>query len=141
MLLHAVPGGSVARRETADQATPPRSGIAGRQARAVAIRDHVLPLVLAHADSRQYGCLGKAGPLHLLTWARGPFRLVLRLPFHLPGAASPAGRGAAPPPNGLDIVRLADDARVFSIAWELDGRLELVAFRRGTWEDEALALS
>ncbi len=32
------------------------------------------------------------------------------------------------------------DHRMLSVAWEPDGTLEVVVFRRGTWEAEVLAL-
>ncbi|MDO9714215.1 hypothetical protein [Paracraurococcus lichenis] len=48
-------------------------------------------------------------------------------------------RGHRPPPllYGLDVWT---DDRMLRIAWAPDGTLEVVASRRGTWEDEALAL-
>jgi hypothetical protein len=40
-------------------------------------------------------------------------------------------------PYGLDVWR---PHRVLSVAWEPDGPIAVVGFRRGAWEDETLAL-
>ena len=42
-------------------------------------------------------------------------------------------------PYGLDLWR--DGARVLGVLWSDDGASEVVAFARGPWEDEALALA
>ena len=122
---------------------------AGRAARAAAIRDHLLPLVRSRGQRHQYGRAGAIGPLHLTTWESGAFRFVLRAPFSPlrfgPAAEPPVrcaagpGRGPALPPFGLDVQR---GRRVLlSVAWDREGAVEVVAFRHGAWEDEALALS
>ena len=128
--------------------TAPGLGLPDVERRAAIIRDHVVPLVQVRGQGHQYGCAGQSGPLHLTTWECGQFRFVLRVPFGPPGVQgkvvdqhpTAAGRKSNPAllPYGLDIWRRL---RVLSVAWEPDGRFEVVGFRRGTWEADTLALS
>jgi hypothetical protein len=116
--------------------------------RAIAIRDHIVPLVQSRGQGHQYGRAGVSGLLHLTTWKCAPFRCVLRVPFRPPGVPGEAASQRAEPvphqrsspallPYGLDVWRRQ---KVLSLAWDPDGLVEIVAFRRGAWEVEALAL-
>ena len=112
--------------------------------RASTIRDHIVPLVQSHGQGHQYGCVGVSGPLHLTTWSCSPFRFVLRVPFRppgVPGTTAPQRPDAMPNPGmlpyGLDVWRRQ---RVLSLAWDPDGRIEVVGFRPGVWEAETLSL-
>ena len=116
--------------------------------RAAAIRDHLGPLLLRRGQRKQYGHAGSSGPLLLPTWDTCRFRGVLRVPFGpfaatVDGASARAGvaprtRRPALLPYGLDV--RAGGRRLLSVAWEPDGAVEVVAFRRGAWEEEALRL-
>ena len=131
--------------------SPTRKGGAGRERRALAIRDRVLPLVRSKGQKHQYGSAGLAGPCHLTTWEDGPFRFVLREPFRpltRAGLSDDApntwamphrGAGPAPPPFGFDVWR--GEGMVLSVGWDPAGPVEVVALRPGAWEDEALALA
>ena len=116
----------------------------GVERRASTIRDHIVPLVQSNGQGHQYGCVGVCGPLHLTTWDCSPFRFVLRVPFRPPGV--PGKTATQRPevmlnpvmlPYGLDVWRRQ---RVLSLAWDPDGRIEVVGFRPGAWETETLAL-
>jgi hypothetical protein len=110
--------------------------------RAAAIRDHLIPLVLLRGQKHQYGQAAGVGPVRLTTWDTGRFRFVLRVPYspsgtqvvlcaEHPRSVPPQKRRSAPLPFGLDIWMRR---RLLSIAWEADGAVEVIAFRRGTWE-------
>ena len=112
--------------------------------RALAIRDHLLPLV------RGRGALEvQRGPLRLVVLRTGPWTVEHWTPFSdlsPDEASSPAyrhalerQRAASDLPYGLDLRR--DGARVLGVLWSDDGASEVVAFVRGPWEDEALALA
>ena len=129
--------------------SPTRKGDAGRERRALAIRDRVLPLLGSNGQKHQYGCAGVAGPCHLTTWESGPFRFVLREPYRpLARAGSPddapdtwaiprRGAGPAPPPFGFDVWR--GEGMVLSLGWDPAGPVRVVALRPGAWKEEALA--
>ncbi len=113
-------------------------------ARARAIRDHLLPLVHAR------GLLElQRGPVRLVVLRTAPWTIEHWTPFNdlSPGEASSPGyrhaleRQRAGPdlPYGLDLWR--DGARVPGVLWSDDGASEVVAFVRGSWEDDALALA
>jgi hypothetical protein len=108
------------------------------------IRGHIVPLVQSHGQGHQCGCVGVSGPLHLTTWNCRPFRFVLRVPFRPPGVPGTTAtqRPDAIPnpvmlPYGLDVWRRQ---RVLSLAWDPDGRIEVVGFLPGVWEVETLSL-
>ena len=112
--------------------------------RALAIRDHLLPLV------RERGTLElQRGPVRLVVLRTGPWTVEHRTPFGelSPGEASSPGyrhaleRQHTRPdlPYGLDVRH--DGARVLSVLWSDDGASEVAAFVRGAWEDDALALA
>jgi len=112
--------------------------------RALAIRDRLLPLV------RGRGTLElQRGPVRLVVLRIGPWTVEHWTPFSdlSPDEASSPGyrhaleRQRAGPdlPYGLDLWR--DGARVLRVLWSDEGASEVVAFVRGPWEDEALALA
>jgi hypothetical protein len=112
-----------------------------RTERAVAIRDHLLPLI------RVQGAMEEIGGLRMVTWKAGRFAFALRSPFTAWGIkASPPGsysaalaKQRANPvlPWGLDVWH---GRKVLSLQWDDAGRVEVISFTRGPWEDEALAL-
>lgn len=120
--------------------------VASGDARALAIREHVLPIV------RTQGLLedleGKDSPLRLTVLERGPWRLTHWTPFNalaLTDASSPGYRHALARqrttpglPYGLEIRH--EQATVLSLLWADDGVFEVITFVRGGWEDAALAL-
>ena len=112
--------------------------------RALAIRDHLLPLV------RERGTLEvQRGPVRLVALRTGPWTVEHWTPFGelSPDEASSPGyrhaleRQRAGPdlPYGLDLWR--DGARVLGVLSSEDGASQVVTFVRGAWEDEALALA
>ena len=112
--------------------------------RALAIRDHLVPLV------REHGTLEvQRGPVRLVALRTGPWIVEHWTPFNelSPDEASSPGyrhaleRQHTGPdlPYGLDLRR--DGARLLRVLWSDDGAAEVAAFVRGPWEDEALALA
>ncbi len=87
------------------------------------------------------------GGLRMVTWKAGRFAFALRSPFTAWGIkASPPGsysaalaKQRANPvlPWGLDVWH---GRKVLSLHWDDAGRVEVISFTRGPWEDEALAL-
>ena len=127
---------------------PPDQGGGEAERRATAIRNHLLPLVKLRGQRHQYGHVGRAGRLHLTTWTTDRFRCVLRVPYG-PPEAQPVLRADNPepiPPRRCRPAPLACSLdvwlghRMLSIAWALNGTFEVIVFRRGAWEEEALAL-
>jgi hypothetical protein len=111
--------------------------------RALAIRDRLLPLV------RERGVLEvQRGPVRLVVLRTGPWTIEHWTPFgelSPEEASSPSYRhalerqhGRPDLPYGLDVWR--DGARVLRVLWADGGAAEVVAFVRGPWEEEALAL-
>ena len=117
--------------------------VASGDGRALAIRDHLLPLVRGHGTLEV-----QRGPVRLVVLRSGPWTVEHWTPFadlspdeaSSPGYRHALGRQRAGPdlPYGLDLWR--DGARVLGVLWADDGVSEVVAFVRGSWEDEALAL-
>ena len=112
--------------------------------RALAIRDHLVPVV------RGRGMLElQRGLVRLVALRTGPWTIEHWTPFgELPPdeASSPGYRHAVERqrtrpdlPYGLDLWR--DGTPVLGVLWSDDGSFEVVAFVRGPWEDEALALA
>ena len=115
-------------------------------ARALALRDHILPIV------RERGVLEdlehKDGSLRLLVVEQGPWRFVHWTPFNALApteAASPGYRHALERqrtrpdlPYGLDVWH--DGANVLRLLWADAGTFEVVSFVPGVWEDAALAM-
>ena len=111
--------------------------------RALAIRDRLVPLV------RERGTLEvQRGPVRLVVLRMAPWSIEHWTPFNdlSPGEASSPGyrhalaRQHTRPdlPYGLDVRR--EGATVLRVLWADGGAFEVVAFVRGPWEDEALAL-
>jgi hypothetical protein len=111
--------------------------------RALAIRDHVLPLV------RERGVLERQrGAVRLVSLRIGPWAFEHWTPFNelAPGEASSPGyrhalerqHNAPDLPYGLDVRH--SGTKVLSVLWSDRGAFEVAAFARGPWEDEALAL-
>lgn len=111
--------------------------------RALAIRDHLVPLV------RDRGSLEvQRDAVRLISLQTGPWILTHWTPFNelaAEEASSPGYRHAlarqqvAPGlPYGMDVWH--GGAKVLSILWADDGASEVASFVRGSWEDEALRL-
>ena len=106
-----------------------------RTARALAIRDHLMPLIRArgaiHASSES--------GLRVVVWRTGRFDFLLRSPFAPLPDAAPKSYAETPYqlPWGLDVVQ---GRKVLSLQWDDAGRVEVVSFNRGAWEDEAFSL-
>jgi hypothetical protein len=110
--------------------------------RALAIRDHLLPLI------RERGMLElQRGPVRIVALQMDRWAFNHWTPFNeLPPeeASSPGYRHAvqlqhAKPdlPYGLEVWH---GTKVLSVLWADTGAFEVVRFVRGPWEDEALAL-
>jgi hypothetical protein len=116
------------------------------EAKALALRDHLLPIVRRHGILEDLD--HKDGSLRLLVLEQRPWRLVHWTPFNALApteAASPGYRHAlarqhARPdlPYGLDVWH--DGANVLRLLWAGAGTFEVVSFVRGAWEDAALAM-
>ena len=111
--------------------------------RALAIRDRLVPIV------RERGMLElQRGLVRLVALRTGPWTIEHWTPFgelspdeaSSPGYRHAVERQRTRPdlPYGLDVWR--DGAQVLGVLWSDDGASEVVAFVRGPWEDEALAL-
>jgi hypothetical protein len=110
--------------------------------RALAIRDHVLPIL------RDRGALEvQRDTVRLIELRMAPWTFRHWTPFSAldPGEASSPGyrhaieRQHSQPdlPYGLDVWY---GARVLRILWATDGSFQVAGFVRGPWEDEVLAL-
>jgi len=118
--------------------------VASGDDRALAIRDHLLPLVRGHGTLEL-----QRGPVRLVALRTGPWAVEHWTPFNelSPDEASSPGyrhaleRQHTGPdlPYGLAVRR--DGARVLVLLWSDGGGSEVVAFVRGPWEDEALVLA
>jgi hypothetical protein len=111
--------------------------------RAMAIRDHVLPLLRQHGTVEVQRDVVRLTELRIRAWV-----FCFWTPFNELGrdeASSPGYRHAIEKqrsrkslPYGLDI-SLAS-ARIFRILWSDDGTVDVASFVRGQWEDEVLRL-
>ena len=110
--------------------------------RALAIRDHLLPLV------RERGTVEtQRGPVRLIVLKTGGWILNHWTPFNelsVGEASSPGYRHALERqhtrpdlPYGLDVWR---DSKLLRVLWSDDGSFEVVTFLRGSWEEDALRL-
>jgi len=110
--------------------------------RALAIRNHLLPLV------RKRGRLeGQHGPVRLIVLEAGALTINHWTPFNelSPGEASSPGyrralerqHGGPALPYGLDIWH---GTKVLGMLWADDRRFQVLTFVRGAWEDDALTL-
>ncbi len=112
--------------------------------RALAIRDHLVPIV------RGRGMLElQRGLVRLVALRTGPWTIEHWTPFgelspdeaSSPGYRHAVERQRTRPdlPYGLDVRH--DGARVLGVLWSDNGASEVAAFVRGPWEDEALTLA
>ena len=110
--------------------------------RALAIRDHLLPLI------RERGALeNQRGAVRLIVLETGDWTVNHWTPFSdlsSGEASSPGYRHAVERqhtrldlPYGLEVWR---GSKVLSILWSDDGSFKVVTFVRGSWEDDALKL-
>ncbi len=119
---------------------------ASGDARALAVRDHVLPIVRARGILEDLE--GKDSTLRLVVLEHDPWYLTHWTPFNALApteASSPGYRHALERqhtrpdlPYGLEI--RYEQTKVLSLLWADDGVFEVVTFVRGSWEDTALAL-
>ena len=107
-----------------------------RTARALAIRDHLLPLIRARGAIHESSESG----LRVVVWRTGRFDFLLRSPFAPLPDAAPKSYAEAPfqLPWGLDVVQ--HGRKVLRLQWDGAGRVEVISFNRGRWEAEALAM-
>jgi len=111
--------------------------------RALVIRDHLLPLVRARGTLEV-----QRGPVRRVVLRLDPWSVEHWTPFcdlFPEEASSPGYRHAVTRqhtrpdlPYGLAV--RCDGATVLRVLWADGGACEVVAFVRGSWEDEALAL-
>jgi hypothetical protein len=110
--------------------------------RALAIRDHILPLL------REYGALEvqrntvRVVELRIGAWIFRhwtPFNDLAASEASSPGYRHAIERQHAKPdmPYGLEVYH---GGQVLSVLWSDDGTMEVATFIRGPWEEEALAL-
>ena len=110
--------------------------------RAIAIRDHLLPLVRdrgrleVQRDAMRIVSL-QLGPWLFNHWT--PFNELSPEQASSPGYRHSLARQHTRPdlPYGLEVWR---GTKVLSLLWGDDGSFAVESFVRGTWEDEALAL-
>ena len=110
--------------------------------RALAIRDHVLPLI------REGGTIElQRGAVRMIVFRAGPWTFNHWTPFNdlSPGdASSPAYRHAVERQHALPDLAYGLDiwhpTKVLGMLWADDGTFEVITFIRGPWEEEVLAL-
>ena len=117
--------------------------VASSDDRALAIRDHLLPLV---RDRGTLEC--QRDSVRLIALQLGPWRFEHWTPFNelspeqasSPGYRHALARQHTRPdlPYGLEVWR--GEAKVLGVLWADDGSTAVDRFVRGSWEDEALAL-
>src|SRR4051812_30764305 len=95
--------------------------------RAMALRDHLLPLIREHGAAQEIS--GPTGRMAVRKVER--FTFALHSPW-LDGGGKPM------PAWGLDVWH---GDKVLSLRWDDPGAVEVVSFTRGPWEEAALALS
>jgi hypothetical protein len=105
--------------------------------RAITIRDHALDLALARGKRQAFE------NMIILTWHEEPWWITHRKVIRRKSddqstraqqMQSPQKKG--PLPYGLDVWR---EAKVLGIDWSDDGRVSVITFERGAWEDELLS--
>ena len=111
--------------------------------RALAIRDHLVPLVRLSGSQEV-----QRDSVRLISLQMGLWSITHWTPFNelASGEASSPGyrhalerQQAAPSlPYGMEVSH--DGIKVLSILWADDGAWEVTAFHRGHWEDAALSL-
>lgn len=110
--------------------------------RALAIRDHLLPLLRERGTLELQRGSVRLVALEIDLWSFHhwtPFSDLSADEASSPGYRHALGRQRATPdlPYGLDVWR---GEKLLSILWADDGAFEVVSFVRGAWEEEALAL-
>jgi hypothetical protein len=137
--------GSLIQRDLAEVGMSLRVA-ASSDARALAIRDHVLPLIREHGIIEDLE--EKNSSLRLIVLERDPWLFTYWTPFNAltrTEASSPGYRHALERqhtrpdlPYGLEIWH--ERAKVLSLLWADEGLLEVLTFDRGAWEEAMLAL-
>ncbi len=132
-----------ARRDAGRMTTMNLKVAASSDDRALAIRDHVLPIVREHGrlegdDSTMRLMVLERPPLGFEHWT--PFNTLDDTEASSPGYRHALERQHTRPdlPYGLSIRHEEQD--VLSLLWAEDGTFEVRTFLRGPWEDAALAL-
>ena len=120
--------------------------VASSDADALAVRDHILPIVREHGVLQDFD--DKSSPLRLLVLERQVWRFVHWTPFNAltPGQASSPGyrhaledqRTRPDLPYGLDVWH--EGSQVLSLLWADGGTSQVIRFQRGSWQAEAMAL-
>lgn len=117
--------------------------VASGDARALAIRDHVLPLVREHGrlesnDSTMRLVVLERPPWRFAHWT--PFNALDRTEASSPGYRHALERQHTQPdlPYGMNIQH--EQVEVLSLLWAVDGAFEVRAFHRGHWEAAAMLL-
>ena len=110
--------------------------------RALAIRDHLLPLLRDRGALEIQRDTVRVVELRLDAWTIRhwtPFNELTSGEAASPGYRRAIERQHTQPdlPYGLDVWH---GARVLRVLWADDGSFEVVSFVRGAWEDEALVL-
>lgn len=111
--------------------------------RAIAIRDHILPLVRQHGTVEVQRDVVRLTELRIGTrvfrcWT--PFNELGREEASSPGYrhAIERQRSRQSLPYGLDICE--GSTQVFRVLWSDDGSVDVASFVRGQWEDEIFLL-
>ena len=117
--------------------------IASGDGQALVIRDHLLPLVRKHGTLEM-----QRDAIRIIAWQAHGLRIEHWTPFYelMPEEASSPGyrhaiaqqRAAPALPYGLDV--WSSRTKVLSLLWDDASTHSIVAFSRGDWEREALAL-
>jgi hypothetical protein len=122
--------------------TPRLRLVASSNDRALAIRDHLLPLIRGNGRLKVQRDVVRLIELELDSWLFTHWTPFNDLPAE--EAASPAYRHALQQqrsrpelPYGLEVWR---GDKVLSVLWSDHGAFAVPCFVRGAWEDEALAL-
>jgi len=110
--------------------------------RALAIRDHILPLLREHGALEIQRDTVRVVELRMPAWTFRhwtPFSELTAGEAASPGYRHAIERQHTQPdlPYGLDVWH---GMRVLRILWADDGKLKVVSFVRGAWEDAVLAL-
>ena len=112
--------------------------------RAIAIRDHLLPLLRAHGAAQKVG--GTTG--HVAVWKVGRFAFALHSPPNPWQVETPPSTAydqalarQRPKPAPAWRLDVWHGDKVMSLRWDDPGALEVATFVHGTWEDAALALT
>jgi len=111
--------------------------------RAIAIRDHILPLLRQDGTVEVQRDVVRLTELRIRDWVFRfwtPFNELGREEASSPGYrhAIERQRSRKSLPYGLDIWE--GTALVFRIQWSDDGTVDVASFDRGQWEDEVLRL-